>query len=428
MIEISSLSAMIIAEVMLGLVILSGLLLLFTLLRKQRIRKAAHHLAERVQADKEKRTERLKKLLAEQYQLQSPQLDQTLHGIVQTEMTLYQNMLNGFLKDDQVYLQQIDVDVENLVLAYQALAGNVSGAGGSDDVSSDEVEALKAENERLAEELKVTMDTMGRMLNEYSTMFADGDSGFPAEATAVAGQEASASSDQVQSAVAEATEEPASAEAAAVATEIDSDDDMVIPDMTEEELTESSLSELEEESVETEIEEAVEAVADSETSAGDVTDIETPDVEASAADRTEAEIPEVAVPDVEIPEVEIPEVEIPDVESLTAGSTGVDEEVSEIIDEVMEIADDMMHETAEAESQSSGDAASDTEAEASDDANEVAEQSGESMVDDLNAIDIEIPEMDSSEVEQAEFEPGSLEEEWAKLLEEESSDEEKKES
>ncbi|MCG8038480.1 MAG: hypothetical protein JAZ19_15735, partial [Candidatus Thiodiazotropha taylori] len=379
--------------------------------------------AERVQADKEKRSERLKKLLAEQYQLQSPQLDQTLHGIVQTEMTLYQNMLNGFLKDDQVYLQQIDVDVENLVLAYQALAGNVSGAVGSDDVSSDEVEALKAENERLAEELKVTMDTMGRMLNEYSTMFADGDSGFPVEATAVAGQEASAPSDQAQSAVAEATAEPAPAEAAAVATEIDSDDDMVIPDMTEEELTESSLSELEEESVETEIEEAVEAVADSETPAGDVRDIETPDVEASAADSTEAEIAEVTVPDVEIPEVEIP-----DVESLTAGSTGVDEEVSEIIDEVMEIADDMMHETAEAESQSSGDAASDTEAEASDDANEVAEQSGESMVDDLNAIDIEIPEMDSSEVEQAEFEPGSLEEEWAKLLEEESSDEEKKES
>ncbi|MCG8015311.1 MAG: hypothetical protein JAY97_03760 [Candidatus Thiodiazotropha sp. 'RUGA'] len=428
MIEISSLSAMIIAEVMLGLVILSGLLLLFTLLRKQRIRKAAHHLAERVQADKEKRSERLKKLLEEQYQLQSPQLDQTLHGIVQTEMTLYQNMLNGFLKDDQVYLQQIDVDVENLVLAYQALAGNVSGAGGSDEVSSDEVEALKAENERLAEELKVTMDTMGRMLNEYSTMFADGDSGFPAEATAHTGQEASAPSDQAQSAVAEATAEPPPAEAAAIATEIDSDDDMVIPDMTEEELTESSLSELEGESVETEVEEAVEAVADSETPAGDVTDIETPVVDASGADSTEAEIPEVEIPEVEIPEVEIPEVEIPDVESMTAGSADVDEEVSEIIDEVMEIADDMMHETDEAEGQSSGDAASETLAEASDDAIEVAEQSGESMVDDLSSIDIEIPEMDSSEVEQAEFEPGSLEEEWAKLLEEESSDEEKKES
>ncbi|MBV2090687.1 MAG: hypothetical protein KUF72_07340 [Candidatus Thiodiazotropha sp. (ex Ctena orbiculata)] len=418
MIEISSLSAMIIAEVMLGLVVLSGLLLLFTLLRKQRIRKAAHHLAERVQADKEKRSERLKKLLEEQYQLQSPQLDQTLHGIVQTEMTLYQNMLNGFLKDDQVYLQQIDVDVENLVLAYQALAGNVSGTGGSDDVSSDEVEALKAENARLAEELKVTMDTMGRMLNEYSTMFADGDSGFPAEATALAGQEAGAPSDQAQSAVAEATTAPPPAEVAAIATEIGNDDDMVIPDMTAEELTESSLSELEEESVETEVEEAVEPVADPETPAEDVMDIETPEVDASDADSTEAEIPE----------VEIPEVEIPDVQSMTAGSADVDEEVSEIIDEVMEIADDMMHETAEAEDQSSGEAASEIEAEASDDDIEVAEQSGESMVDDLNSIDIEIPEMDSSEVEQAEFEPGSLEEEWAKLLEEESSDEEKKES
>ncbi|MBW9256955.1 MAG: hypothetical protein K1566_00345 [Candidatus Thiodiazotropha sp. (ex. Lucinisca nassula)] len=413
MIEISSLSAMIIAEVMLGLVILSGLLLLFTLLRKQRIRKAAHHLAERVQTDKEKRSERLKKLLEEQYQLQSPQLDQTLHGIVQTEMTLYQNMLNGFLKDDQVYLQQIDVDVENLVLAYQALAGNVSGTGGSDDVSSDEVEALKAENERLAEELKVTMDTMGRMLNEYSTMFADGDSGFPAEASTLAGQEAGAPSDQADAAVAETNAAPPPAEAAAIAAEIDSDDDMVIPDMTDDELTESSLSELQEESVGAEVEEAVDAVVDSVTPAEDVTDIETPDVDASDADSTEAEIPEV---------------EIPDVESMTAGSADVDEEVSEIIDEVMEIADDMMHETAEAEDQSSGKAASETEAEASDDDIEVAEQSGESMVDDLNSIDIEIPEMDSSEVEQAEFEPGSLEEEWAKLLEEESSDEEKKES
>ncbi|MCG8006464.1 MAG: hypothetical protein N0C81_02300 [Candidatus Thiodiazotropha lotti] len=417
MIEISSLSAMIIAEVMLGLVVLSGLLLLFTLLRKQRIRKAANHLAERVQTDKEKRSERLKKLLEEQYQLQSPQLDQTLHGIVQTEMTLYQNMLNGFLKDDQVYLQQIDVDVENLVLAYQALAGNVSAAGGSDDVSSDEVEALKAENERLAEELRVTMDTMGRMLNEYSTMFADGDGGFPAEATAVVSEEVSAASDQVQPVAAEKAAEPPPAEAAA-STETDSDDDMVIPDMTEEELTESSLSELEEESIETEIEKTAEAEADSDTPDEVVPDVEIPDVEASDA----------ATSDIVIPDVEVPDVEIPDVDTMAADSADVDEEVSEIIDEVMEIADDMMHETAEAEDQPSDDAKSEAETEAAVENSEVAEQSGESMVDDLNSIDIEIPEMDSSEVEQAEFEPGSLEEEWAKLLEEESSDEEKKES
>ena len=407
MIEISSLSVMIIAEVMIGLVVLSGLLLLFTLLRKQRIRKAASHLAERVQADKEKRSERLKKLLEDKYQLQSPQLDQTLHGIVQTEMTLYQNMLNGFLKDDQVYLQQIDVDVENLVLAYQALAGHASevGAGGSDGVSSDEVEELKAENERLAEELKVTMDTMGRMLNEYSTMFAEGDSGFPAEATAAAEEEANPQPVQEESVAAEAEPAPP-AEAVAASSESGLDDDMVIPDMTEEELTESSLSELEEESVEAEAEKVDEVEAQAEAEAD--TGIDIPDVEAS--------------------DIEIPDVDADDVNSVATNATEVDEDVSEIIDEVMEIADDMMQESTVADDQSVADSVSEAAADPAAEKSVESGQSGESLVDDLNAIDIEIPEMDSSEVEQTEFEPGSLEEEWAKLLEEESSDEEKKES
>jgi hypothetical protein len=400
MIEISSLTAMIAAEVMLGLLVLSGLLVLFTILRKQRIRKAASHLAERVQADKEKRSERLKKLLEEHYQLQSPKLDQTLHGIVQTEMTLYQNMLNGFLKDDQLSLQQIDVDIENLVLSYQALAGDITVTGGSDEgADSDEVEALKAENERLAEELKVTMDTMGRMLNEYSTMFADGEDGFPAEAVASANPEsASAASESPVK-----DEAAASAAAAAEATFSASgvDDDMVIPDMTEEELTESSLSELAEEGDEPEEESVSEAESEA-----DLAQIEP----------QETELPETDITDVENPDMDPSSADSADLSSMADESLGVDEEVSEIIDEVMEIADDMMLDSAKAHAE--------TESASEPD----AEQAGESLVDDLSAIDIEIPEVEDSEVEQAEFEPGSLEEEWAKLLEEESSDEEKKDA
>ena len=52
MLEVSSLVAMIVIEVMIGLVVLTGLLLFFTLLRKGRIRKTAAHLAERVKTDK----------------------------------------------------------------------------------------------------------------------------------------------------------------------------------------------------------------------------------------------------------------------------------------------------------------------------------------------------------------------------------------
>jgi hypothetical protein len=410
MIEISSLTAMIAAEVLLGLLVLSGLLVLFTILRKQRIRKAASHLAERVQVDKEKRSERLKKLLEEHYQLQSPKLDQTLHGIMQTEMTLYQNMLNGFLKDDQLSLQQIDVDVENLVLSYQALAGDITvtgSSGGSDGgADSDDVEALKAENERLAEELKVTMDTMGRMLNEYSTMFADGEDGFPAEAVASANPESASAASE--SPVKDEAAAPAAAETAFSASGVD--DEMVIPDMTEEELTESSLSELAEGGDEPEEVSASEAESEA-----DLAQIEP----------QETELPESDITDVEIPDMEASNAEPADLSLMAEESLGVDEEVSEIIDEVMEIADDMMQDSAEAQAET--DAASEALAEAADEAM-TAEQAGESLVDDLSAIDIEIPEMESSEVEQAEFEPGSLEEEWAKLLEEESSDEEKKDA
>ncbi|MES9851667.1 MAG: hypothetical protein ABW170_07535 [Candidatus Thiodiazotropha sp. L084R] len=381
MIEISSLTALIVAEVLVGLVILSGLLVLFALLRKGRIRKAANHLAERVQADKSNRSERLKALLADGYHLQSPLLDQTLHGIVQSEMTLYQNMLNGFLKDDQVSLQQIDVDVENLVLGYQSLGGLVSKSGSPAEGGSEEIDHLKAENERLSEELKVTMDTMGRMLNEYSTMFADGTDEFK---DAVSQTQEDKVPESVQPELAEEatveveTEAEANTEVeteaeAETPTSVEDDnvgDDMFIPDMTEQELTESSLSDSE--------------------------------------DYSGADVDEL-------------------IASVEDTSAAVDDEVSEIIDEVMEIADDMIHESELVEETEESKSASVSES--TPESTEQQEQAGESMMDDLNNIDIDIPDVADVDVEESDLEPGSLEEEWAKLLEEESSpDEEKKDA
>ncbi|MBA1443594.1 MAG: hypothetical protein FE835_01505 [Gammaproteobacteria bacterium] len=70
--------------------------------------------------------------------------------------------------------------MENLVVGYQALelpegTGATGGAvSGTDGAEEGEIEHLKTENERLSDELRVTMDTMGRMLNEYSSMYAGG--------------------------------------------------------------------------------------------------------------------------------------------------------------------------------------------------------------------------------------------------------------
>jgi hypothetical protein len=339
MIELSQLTLLLLVELLIGLAILSAVLGYFALTRKGRIRKAAQHLAERVQSDKPARTERLKTLLNEDYGLTDNELEQTLHNITQMEMRLFQNLINGYLKGDQVHLQQIDVDEENLVLAYQGLkpleGGKPSATTAGEGDDAEEMERLRDENQRLSEELRVTMDTMGRMLNEYSTMF-EGGSDKPLTRTAT-----------------EAAEE-----------------------------------------------------APSETTEPEA-------IEAAEQEPVDVEIPELQAEDVAAESEAVNPDELLDNEA-EATST-LDEEVSEIIDEVMEIADEMVQGEEEK-------------------AEPPTAEAGESLLDELEQVDIELPEAklpeDSQEPEvqseaEAEAEAGSLEEEWAKLLEEDAASKQK---
>jgi hypothetical protein len=341
MIELSQLTLLILIEVLIGLAILSAVLGYFALTRKGRIRKAAHHLAERVQSDKPARTERLKTLLSEDYGLTGSELEKTLHNVTQVEMRLFQNLINGYMMDNQVHLQQIDVDEENLVLVYQGLkpvqGGNIPAAATGEEGEEAEMGRLRDENQRLSDELRVTMDTMGRMLNEYSSMFAGG------------------------------SDKP---------------------------LTRADPTPAEEEPGETAEPEPTEP-AEQETGDVEMPELQAVDVAAESA---------AASPD-----------ELPD--NATEAASSIDEEVSEIIDEVMEIADEVAEDEEEKAQPPAADA-------------------GESLLDELEQVDIELPEAklpeESQEAEalsvaeaEAEAEAGSLEEEWAKLLEEDAASKQK---
>ncbi len=178
MIEISRLSLIIFGELLIGMIILSVILLGMLVTRRGKIHKAAQHLVERIQSDKVARVKRLRNRLADDYLYEGEKLEQAVHDLTQVEMRLYQNVINSYLKQDVVEFQQTDVDVENLVIAYQGLdlpdAGAAQEDGEGINDAHAEIERLKDENSRLSDELKVTMDTMGRMLNEYSSMFAGG--------------------------------------------------------------------------------------------------------------------------------------------------------------------------------------------------------------------------------------------------------------
>jgi len=315
MIELSRLTLLILGELFVALLALSGTLVFLILSRRERLRKAVWHLSERVRDDKPQRMERLKRLLSERYGYHGSEQEQALQGIMHNEMRLYQNLINGALEDNPLSLQQIDVDVENLALAYQALKPSEPPPAAETTTAdqNEELEHLREENQRLSDELRVTMDTMGRMLNEYSSMFAGGTSELLEEQ-----QPGSGAGDGQQS--------PA----------------------------------------------------------------------------TEAEVAESGYTGMETEDINIPPYSLP---RDTADDEGklLDEEMSEIIDEVMEIADEL-----------------DQGKERPPAATTEENSQGESLTDELSGVaDIEslVDEGGAAPDDEAP-EPGSLEEEWAKLLEE----------
>ncbi len=384
MIEVSQLTALIVGETLVGLLVLSGVLVLLVILRKGRIRKAAHHLAERVQSDKKKRTERLKALLSGKYGYGGAELEQALHNITQNEMRLYQNIINGFLKDDQVFLQQVDVDVENLVLSYQGLNAPQGSSAEVVEVSDDsdaaeEIQKLREENERLSDELKVTMDTMGRMLNEYSTMFSGG------------------SEETFEKMAQAATPEPVAESSPEPVPESPSEEPMPEPEPSvpeqQEPLTESAeVSEAEPNLEDATVAMEQEAATEDMPKADSGVDIDIPDFQPSDDLMQGSDLYE------------------PTADDLDGAASAVDDDVSEIIDEVMEIADEI---SASEESESSADSTGGV---------------NESLMDELAQVDIEIPDMDSVTPSPTpeESEAASLEEEWAKLLEEDAASEDAK--
>jgi hypothetical protein len=237
----------------------------------------------------------------------------------------------------------------------EPIPGDATQLSGSDD---EEVAKLKEENERLSEELRVTMDTMGRMLNEYSTMFSGGEAAQAAVPASSPEVEESQQEDvATEQASQDAIEQAPMDETASIADsimgempldEMDSalDSDTDIPDLSVDELQSSSYLEQED------------------------------DFESEGSE---------SVPVAENP-------------SLDDDAAEADEEVSEIIDEVMEMADAMAENATPSDSQG---------------------EAGESMVDDLEKIDIEIPDAEETLSDGGgDAAQGSLEEEWAKLLEE----------
>ncbi|MDH5453357.1 MAG: hypothetical protein OEX14_08405, partial [Paracoccaceae bacterium] len=76
---------------------------------------------------------------------------------------------------DAAAAEQFDADLAAALIAYHQLQNTAAPAAEAPDVKvidATELNDLRAENQRLADELSATMQTMSRMLNEYTSIFS----------------------------------------------------------------------------------------------------------------------------------------------------------------------------------------------------------------------------------------------------------------
>lgn len=181
MIEVSRLLLMILGELLLLSIACAAVISFLYLSKQRRERSAIKQLIGRIKQDSSRRTDETREILQDHFGLSGASLEETVGKIGREEKAYYQTLIDLFLRRDIEALQNLNVDYERSVDVYRtmdlpAAAESEQPAQGADqpDGSADELELLKAENKRLADELQLTMNTMGTMLSEYTQMFAGG--------------------------------------------------------------------------------------------------------------------------------------------------------------------------------------------------------------------------------------------------------------
>lgn len=162
------------------------LLLINGLMAKRQGKKSLQGLLEKVRSEKEARQLEIRKALAA-YGLKDDLLDQKVKEIYKKEVKLYQRIAMMYQNRSDQMLANMNIAVEAATKPYLDLdlsltpaeaAPAEEQAPGEDMVPASELEAMTKLNEQLQEELAVTMETIGRMLSEYSSMFgSDEDEG-----------------------------------------------------------------------------------------------------------------------------------------------------------------------------------------------------------------------------------------------------------
>ncbi len=147
-----------------------AVLLVMSLAKKGKDKKAVKALFKAIKSDRERRLGEIRESF-QSYGLAADEIDKRLRDIDRQELNLYQHIGMLYTKRSEALLKTLNVAHEASTQPFMDLDLSAGNAGSP--ASAEELEALRSENRRLEEELSVTMETVGRMLSEYSSMFGN---------------------------------------------------------------------------------------------------------------------------------------------------------------------------------------------------------------------------------------------------------------
>ena len=163
------------AEIVLLLIVALSVAYLRNRAARRRDHAAIQALIARVRKERPQREQAIARFLGSGLGYQDSDLSDSTTRLARAELLLLQRFATLYRERDADLAGRFDGELNGMLDAYHALAAAAAPAGDESVVPAAddaELEALRRENTRLSEELRITMETMSRMLNEYSTMFA----------------------------------------------------------------------------------------------------------------------------------------------------------------------------------------------------------------------------------------------------------------
>lgn len=177
MIELDSALIILMAEALAVLSILALGVLWLIFRRKKKEHAAAKELINRLEEAEIGRIKKLGQVIQEHCLIDNDKLKEILKEISQCERTLYQQILQVFLRRDVAVLQDIDRYVNKLATPYCQLlqeSNSLEGAGNEAELEQarERIRRLKQEGALLSEQLQKAMQTMEEISNEYTRVFS----------------------------------------------------------------------------------------------------------------------------------------------------------------------------------------------------------------------------------------------------------------